>query len=103
MEHEIDVNELAELLRGDATVIDVREPEEYAAAHVAGTQLVPMRELGNRLHEIDRNRPVYLFCRSGSRSGMVTRALAGAGVAAVNVRGGLEAWVASGRPVEVAR
>ncbi|MBZ5739316.1 rhodanese-like domain-containing protein [Nocardioides mangrovi] len=99
MVHEIDVVQLDALLADGATVIDVREPDEYAAAHVAGTRLVPMGELGRHIGELLTARPVYLICRSGNRSGLMCQALGELGLEAVNVRGGLDAWVASGRPV----
>ena len=103
MRHEIDVDQLADRLSAGATVVDVREPAEYAAAHVAETRLVPMGQLASRLDELDRGRPVYLICRVGNRSGAMCDVLAAAGFEAVNVRGGIEAWAASGRPVVVAR
>ena len=100
LDQEIDVDRLAELLAEGAAVIDVREPAEYAAAHVAGTRLIPMGEVGARARSLDRARPVYVICRSGNRSGVMCRMLAGTGFDAVNVRGGVQAWIASGRPVE---
>ncbi|HEU5036833.1 MAG TPA: rhodanese-like domain-containing protein [Nocardioides sp.] len=103
MRHEIDVDQLAERLAAGATVVDVREPVEYAAAHVADTRLIPMGQLAGRLQELDRSHPVHLICRSGNRSGAMCDVLTAAGFEAVNVRGGIEAWAASGRPVEVAR
>ena len=103
MRHEIDVDQLAERLAAGAEVVDVREPVEYAAAHVADTRLIPMGQLAGRLQELDRSRPVHLICRSGNRSGAMCDVLTAAGFEAVNVRGGIEAWAASGRPVEAAR
>ena len=103
MRHEIDVDQLAERLAAGATVVDVREPAEYADAHVADTRLIPMGQLASRLHELDRTRPVHLICRTGNRSGAMCDVLTAAGFEAVNVRGGVVAWAESGRPVEVAR
>ena len=97
---EVDVDALDEALAGGAQLLDVREPFEYAAAHVPGARLVPMDQVVDRLHEIDRSRPVYLICASGRRSSVLCRRLAAAGVPAVNVAGGTRAWVRSGRPVE---
>ena len=100
MTRDIDVDELATRLADGAVVVDVREPGEYAVAHVPGTRLIPMGDLASRIAEIDRDRTVHLICATGNRSEAVRRALAQAGYDAVNVAGGTDAWVRSGRPVE---
>ena len=97
---EIDVPGLEVAQAGGAQLLDVREPFEYAVAHVPGARPVPMGQLVDRVHELDRSRPVYLICASGNRSGAMCRVLAAAGIEAVNVAGGTTAWVRSGRPVE---
>jgi rhodanese-related sulfurtransferase len=86
----------------DAVLIDVREPSEYAAGHIPGATNVPQADLAARLDALPRDRPVYLVCQSGSRSLRAAQFLRQVGYARVaNVRGGLAAWRASGRPVEV--
>ena len=50
--------------------IDVRTREEYREARIPGSRLIPLQELGGRLKEIDKVKPVLLYCRSGNRSGM---------------------------------
>ena len=96
----IDAAGLEDALRRGAQLVDVREPAEYAAAHVPGARLVPMAQLPARLGELDRGRAVHLICASGNRSGAMARVVAAAGLDAVNVEGGTSAWVSSGRPVE---
>lgn len=49
--------------RGDATLIDVRAPDEYAAGHLAGALSVPMDELERRLRELPADRPIVAYCR----------------------------------------
>ena len=66
---EIDVEGLEAVLRDGGQVVDVREPREWVAGHVAGTRLIPMGQLAARLGELDRTRPVPLICGSGNRSG----------------------------------
>ena len=100
MSQDIDVDELAARMAAGAVVVDVREPGEYAAAHVPGTRLIPMGELGARIDELERDRTIHLICATGNRSGAVSRALEQAGYDAVNVAGGTDAWMRSGRPVE---
>jgi rhodanese-related sulfurtransferase len=83
-----------------ASIIDVREPAEYREGHVPAARNVPMSQFTNRLHEIDRDRPVYVVCASGNRSAVVADFLTSSGIEAINVAGGTTAWVRSGRPIE---
>ena len=97
---EIAVDRLARGQSGGATVVDVREPNEYVTGHVPGTTLIPMGQLSSRLGELDKRRPVYLVCASGNRSAAMTDLLRAAGYDAYSVAGGTSAWARSGRPVE---
>lgn len=97
---EIEVDRLEELLTEGAALVDVREPAEYAEAHVPGATLIPMGQLGARLAELDATAPVYLICRSGQRSAVVGEALEAHGYETVNVAGGTLAWVRAGKPFE---
>lgn len=81
---------------GDA-FIDVREPHEFAEAHIPGTRNVPLSELGLRLHELRAAERVYLSCLSGRRSAAAARTLAYVGLGnVVNVLGGFQAWKGAG-------
>lgn len=82
--------------RDDLFLLDVREPDEWAAGHVDGAHHIPLRELGPRQAEIPTDRPILCVCRSGSRSSMVVRALRDAGYDVHNLDGGLQAWEADG-------
>jgi rhodanese-related sulfurtransferase len=84
---------------GLPVVLDVREPDEYAAGHVPGAELVPLATVPLRLGELPVDRPVYVVCAVGARSAQAASFLAARGVDAVNVEGGTQAWVASGYPV----
>jgi rhodanese-related sulfurtransferase len=82
-------------------VLDVREPEEFAEARIAGSTLIPLGQLAIRAGEIPRDRPVVAVCRSGNRSGVATEMLRRAGFADVrNMRGGMIAWARAGLPWE---
>lgn len=60
----VDNEELARRVRsGDVTVIDVRPPEEYAAAHIPGAISIPLAELPKRLRELPKRREVVAYCR----------------------------------------
>lgn len=96
---EIDVESFAERLAEGAYVIDVREPDEYAAAHVPGALLVPLGSLAGRASDLPLDRTVFVICASGNRSLRGAAALAGAGIEAVSVAGGTSGWIRAGRPV----
>ena len=83
----------------EAAVLDVREPEEWAAGHVEASQWIPMGELADRQAELPEGRLLVVVCRTGARSARVTQALVAAGYDAANLVGGLEAWTQSGHAV----
>lgn len=83
----------------DAVIIDVRQPEEYDAAHVDGARLVPLGELVERMAELPTDGTLYLMCRSGARSAQATAYLEAQGYDAVNVDGGIIAWHEAGLPI----
>lgn len=85
---------------GDAVVVDVREPEEYAAGHVPGARPVPLAGVPALAGQLPTDKPVYLVCQSGGRSAQAAAFLAHQGVDAVNVDGGTGDWAAAGYPVE---
>ena len=94
---EIDVEELQTVMVSGAQVVDVREPGEFAQAHVPGVRLIPMSQLTGRLAEIDQDETLYLICASGNRSAHVGLVLEQHGYDTVNVVGGTSAWVRAGK------
>jgi len=82
-----------------AYLLDVREDDEWDAGHVPGALHIPLGELGARYTEIERDRPLFVICRSGNRSAHAAHALAGAGWDARNVADGMRGWQAAGRPM----
>jgi rhodanese-related sulfurtransferase len=84
-----------------ARVIDVREPEEWDAGHLAEATLIPLGELEAHRHEIDPATPVVIVCRSGRRSLLAAEYLRQVGFdRARSLAGGMIAWAAAGQPVE---
>ena len=78
---------------GEMTLLDVRMEPEYAEFHLPGARLVPLPDLPDRLGEIDRSKPVVVYCRSGKRSAAAAQILASAGFPrVVNLLGGAMAW-----------
>ncbi len=84
----------------DLQLIDVRTPSEYADGHLAKAKLIPLQELENRLSEIDKSKPILLYCRSGHRSGNALKMLVAKGYTqAKHIEGGISAWQAADLPV----
>ena len=73
-------------------LLDVREPEEHAAACVEGGVLIPLGELPARLAELPRDRPLVVMCHHGVRSAHAVHHLRAAGFEAHNLTGGIDAW-----------
>ena len=74
-------------------LVDVREPGEWAIAHLPGAHLIPKGELADRVDELTRAAKVVVYCRSGIRSAEATRFLLDLGFANVRtLHGGLNAW-----------
>ena len=99
MVQEVNVAEFAARLAGGATVVDVREPEEYEAGHVPGARLVPLGALPSRLAELRVEPSLYVICASGNRSATAARWLFSQGLTARSVVGGTSAWTNAGHPV----
>ncbi len=97
---EAQLTDLEQALAQGATLLDVRDPDEYAGGHIPGAQLLPLGVLPVRLHELAKDQPVYVVCQSGGRSAQGATLLEQAGFDARSVVGGTGAWTTSGRPVE---
>lgn len=92
--------EAVALLAEAAVLVDVREVHEWEAGHVAGAVHLPLGLVPTRLDELPRDRRIVVVCRSGRRSAGVTDLLNGSAFDAVNLDGGLLAWVEEGLPLE---
>ncbi|MBT2693430.1 rhodanese-like domain-containing protein [Bacillus sp. ISL-55] len=76
-----------------AQLIDVREPNEFAGGHILGARNIPLTQLKTRLKEIRPDKPVYLYCQSGSRSGRAAQMLYKKGYKDLNqLQGGFKKW-----------
>lgn len=86
----------------DTVLLDVREDEEWVAGHAVDAIHVPLSELpaglaeSGALHGTGR---IVVVCRVGARSAQVAAWLTRQGYDAVNLTGGMEAWVQAGRPI----
>jgi rhodanese-related sulfurtransferase len=93
---EVDLDQFEAAHAAGAAVLDVRNPDEYVAGHVAGAVLIPLGELAARQEEIPAGDPLYVICAVGGRSLAATRALVEAGYRAVSVAGGTKGWIERG-------
>lgn len=81
-------------------ILDVRQPEEFRAGHIAGAKLIPLGELRKRLAELPTDQDILCVCASGSRSSAATQQLVGAGYKAINLRGGMAGWQYAGYAIK---
>ncbi|MFE7706424.1 rhodanese-like domain-containing protein [Streptomyces sp. NPDC057486] len=95
----VDPDVFAAGLANGAFVIDVREPGEYRAGHVPGARLAPLSTPGAVVDGLPGDRPVYVMCASGNRSGRAAEHLRAVGAEAVPVAGGTAARARAGCPV----
>lgn len=76
-----------------AQLIDVREPQEYDAGHILGARNIPVTQLKQRLVEIRKDKPVYLYCQKSSRSGRAAQILHKQGYKELyQLKGGFKNW-----------
>ena len=88
--------------RERAVLIDVSEPAEYAAGHVAGSKSVPLAQL-EASTALPKNRalPLVVVCPTGTRAGRAVPMLKKLGFENVRtLAGGIEAWRAASLPIE---
>ena len=98
---EVDVaTTVAALGDPNVQIVDCREQDEWDDAHADGMTLIPLSVMGQRLNELDQQRPLIVVCRSGNRSLNAARQLAEIGFTDVkSMRGGLIAWAEQGQPL----
>jgi phage shock protein E len=76
-------------LESGAIIVDVRTPDEFRDGAYPGAKNIPLGDLGSRMGEIPKDKPVILYCASGARSSSAARAMKQAGYADVINAGGL--------------
>ncbi len=98
---EIEPLEAERLVRAGAVLLDVREPDEWAAGHAPAARHLPLGQIDQASSVVPAraDNPVVVVCRSGARSLRAAEALAGAGYQATNLQSGMRAWAAAGLDV----
>ena len=88
--------------RGDAVLIDVREPDEHARERIEGARLAPLSRFDpvSLVGEGERGKIAVFHCNSGNRTAHAADRLLGAGFAeAYQLEGGIQGWMRAGLPV----
>ena len=80
--------------KGNVTIVDVREPSEYAGGHVPGAMLLPLGTVSSSAEKVlpDKDAALLVYCRSGVRSLNASRELVSMGYKHVNDFGGILDW-----------
>ena len=86
----------AELVRGGATLLDVRENDEWKSGHAPGAVHVSLSDIDKAPRRLRQGRPVVVMCASGMRSRTAAKYLRGLGWDAASLTGGVVAWQRAG-------
>ncbi|TQR20445.1 rhodanese-like domain-containing protein [Psychrobacillus vulpis] len=91
---EITTLEVQQRLEAGETLnlIDVREVAEVKVGHIPGIVNIPLGLMEFRMHELDKNKPYIMICRSSGRSGQATAFLEEQGYDVTNMVGGMLNW-----------
>jgi hydroxyacylglutathione hydrolase len=82
-------------------IVDVRGAAEFSEGHVPGSEHHYLGNLAQSLQSAPRDEPIALYCQSGTRASIAASILQAQGFSDVVVApGGIDAWEASGKPVE---
>lgn len=84
-------SEARQLVRGGATLLDVRTLDEFSRGHIDDARNIPVSDLARRISELPRDRPVVVYCLSGARSARAAETLRHAGYR-VRDLGPMSAW-----------
>jgi rhodanese-related sulfurtransferase len=88
--------------QGEGLLLDVRTPEEVAAGKIADASNIDYfsEDFKESLNKLDKNKPVYVYCRSGHRSGNTMEIMKELGFMTIyNLDGGIKGWQEKGLPV----
>ena len=99
-EKEVSREEAGKLIEAGAQLVDVRADHEWEVGRIAGATHLPLAELAERAGELDKERPVVVYCRGGNRSSMAAAALADAGYDAAKLSEGIVGWSEASLPLE---
>ena len=84
-------------------LVDVRTPKEFSQGHLKNAQNIHLydQDFKQRINTLDKNQPVYVYCKAGSRSAEAVEIMKASGFKTiVELNGGADAWIEAGKPLE---
>ncbi len=84
-------------------LVDCRTPGEYASGHLEGSTLIDYngQDFRSEVDKLDKDQTVYIYCRSGGRSGRAASMMSEMGFTkVVNLNGGILAWESDGKEIK---
>ena len=100
---DVDVAEFSKLVNsGEGQILDVRTPEEWADGTIKNATKMNFfnANFNTQLTKLDKNKPVYVYCKSGGRSGKAKKEMKKMGFTAIyNLNGGIGAWTGAGNEI----
>ncbi|WP_452219168.1 rhodanese-like domain-containing protein [Lacinutrix undariae] len=101
----VTTDEMQELLElEDMQLVDVRTPEEYTGGHIANSQNIDYNSptFDSEIENLDKSKPVIIYCKSGGRSAKCAKKLEDAGFVKIyDLNGGIAEWEHKGLAVEL--
>jgi rhodanese-related sulfurtransferase len=89
--------------KSGSILIDVRTPAEYAQGHLANAKLIDVRssDFKSQVNKLDKSKPVFVYCKAGSRSSSAADILSDLGFKEIyDLSGGIMAWQQANKPIE---
>ena len=89
-----------EIKKKDSQLVDVRTPEEFKKGHIKGAKNIDFfsEDFITQFEALNKNEPVYIYCRSGNRSAKASKKLSEAGFEKIiDLKGGYKAWTSGNR------
>lgn len=87
----------------EPTLIDVRTASEYAQGHLPNAKLIDIysSDFESRVSKLDKSKPVFVYCKAGSRSSAASKVLVDLGFKEIyDLSGGILAWSKANKPIE---
>ncbi len=97
---EVDRAEERQMVDAGAQLVDVRADHEWEAGHLPGAVHISLPDLPARVGEIDKDKPVVIYCRTDNRSTIAATALTEAGYDVAKLAGGATGWEEEGLELE---
>jgi rhodanese-related sulfurtransferase len=98
----VDVSTFVKLMEGDHILLDVRTPEEFSEGYIANAKNINFYDddFSERVITLNKNEPVLVYCKKGSRSAKACKVLKDAGFKTIyDLEGGFTAWQSAKQPI----